>query len=178
MNPNAAAKWLADVEKWRADLGVTYEHLAYEMGFWNVEGSYAYAVISGTLTVTIKDQSVVRTGTLDANRGQTTRFLFPKMTNAHRPMTNVKFPVFLERRDICQWPLVNVRLPFFVLIPRPAPHTLFAIAEPKIAGVTSARYDAQIWVGCPPITSAYGELPMKKTLSVCVVVLLATTAAH
>ena len=34
------------------------------MGFWNVEGSSAYAVISGTLTVTIKGQSVVRTGTL------------------------------------------------------------------------------------------------------------------
>ena len=64
LNPNAPAKWLADVEKWRADLSVTYEHLSYEMGFWNVEGSYAYAVISGTLTVTIKGQSVVRTGTL------------------------------------------------------------------------------------------------------------------
>src|SRR5215510_4033200 len=38
LNPNAPAKWLADVEKWRADLGVTSEHLSYEMGFWNVEG--------------------------------------------------------------------------------------------------------------------------------------------
>jgi len=64
LNPNAPANWLKDVAKWRADLGVTYEHLAYEMGFWNVEGSSAYAVISGTLTVTIKGQSVVRTGTL------------------------------------------------------------------------------------------------------------------
>jgi hypothetical protein len=43
---------------------VTYEHLSYEMGFWNIEGSSAYAVILGTLTVTIKGQSVVRTGTL------------------------------------------------------------------------------------------------------------------
>ena len=34
------------------------------MGFWNVEGSYEYAVISGTLTVTIKGQSAVLTGTL------------------------------------------------------------------------------------------------------------------
>jgi hypothetical protein len=34
------------------------------MGFWNVEGSSAYAVISGILTVTIKGQSVVRAGTL------------------------------------------------------------------------------------------------------------------
>ena len=64
LNPNAPAHWLADVEKWREDLGVTAEHLSYEMGFWTVEGSSAYAVISGTLTVTMKGQSVVRTGTL------------------------------------------------------------------------------------------------------------------
>ncbi len=64
LNPNAPANWLADVEKWRRDLGVTKEHLSYEMGFWNVKGSSAYAVISGTLTVTINGQSVVRTGTL------------------------------------------------------------------------------------------------------------------
>jgi hypothetical protein len=37
LNPNAPANWLADVEKWRPDLGVTKEHLSYEMGFWNVE---------------------------------------------------------------------------------------------------------------------------------------------
>jgi hypothetical protein len=64
LNPNAPANWLADVEKWREGLGVTYEHLSYKMGFWNVEGSSAYAVVSGTLAVTIKGQSVVRTGTL------------------------------------------------------------------------------------------------------------------
>jgi hypothetical protein len=64
LNPNAPANWLNDVAKWRANLGVTHEHLSYEMGFWNVEGSSAYAVISGTLTVTIKEQDVVRTGTL------------------------------------------------------------------------------------------------------------------
>jgi ketosteroid isomerase-like protein len=64
LNPDAPANWLADVEKWRMDLGVTYEHLSYEMGFWNVEGAYAYAVIAGTLTVTIKGQTVARTGTL------------------------------------------------------------------------------------------------------------------
>jgi hypothetical protein len=52
------------LEKWRKDLGVTKEQLSYEMGFWNVDGSSAYAVVSGTLTVTIKDQSIVRTGTL------------------------------------------------------------------------------------------------------------------
>jgi hypothetical protein len=43
---------------------VTSEYLSYEMGFWNVEGSSAYAVISGTLRITIRGQSVVRTGTL------------------------------------------------------------------------------------------------------------------
>ncbi len=64
LNPDAPANWLADVEKWRKDLGVTYEHLSYEMGFWTVEGSSAYAVISGTLTVTIKGQTVDRTGIL------------------------------------------------------------------------------------------------------------------
>ena len=64
MNPNAPDNWLADVEKWRAGLGVTYEHLSYEMGFWNVEGDYAYAVISGNLSVTSAGQTAVRTGTL------------------------------------------------------------------------------------------------------------------
>ena len=64
LNPNAAANWLADVEKWRENVGVSHEYLSYEMGFWNVEGPYAYAVLSGTLTVTIKAQTVVRTGTL------------------------------------------------------------------------------------------------------------------
>jgi ketosteroid isomerase-like protein len=64
LNPNAPAKWITGVEDWRNALGVTKEHLSYEMGFWNVEGSSAYAVISGTLTMTLKDQSIVRTGTL------------------------------------------------------------------------------------------------------------------
>ena len=62
--PNAPANWLADVEKWRKDLGVTHERLTFEMGFWNVEGANAYAVIAGTLTIIIKGQTVVRTGTL------------------------------------------------------------------------------------------------------------------
>jgi hypothetical protein len=64
LNPNAPANWLADVEKWREDLGVSNEHLSYELGFWNVEGTSAYAVIFGTLSVTIKGQSTVRKGTL------------------------------------------------------------------------------------------------------------------
>ena len=64
LNPNAPTNWLGDVEKWRKNLGVSHEHMSYEMGCWNVEGSYAYAVIAGTLAVTIKGQSVARTGTL------------------------------------------------------------------------------------------------------------------
>ena len=56
LSPSAAANWLADVAKWRENLEVSSENLSYEMGFWNVEGSYAYAVIAGTLTVTIKGQ--------------------------------------------------------------------------------------------------------------------------
>jgi hypothetical protein len=74
LNPNAPTNWLADVEKWRENFGVTAENLSYEMGFWNVEGSDAYAVVSGSgsLSVTLKGQTVVRTGTLAytfANRG-------------------------------------------------------------------------------------------------------------
>ena len=64
LNPNAPANWLADVEKWREAFQVTSEHLSYEMGFSNVEGSHAYAVISATLMVTIKGQTAARTGTL------------------------------------------------------------------------------------------------------------------
>jgi ketosteroid isomerase-like protein len=64
LNPNAPANWLADVEKWRQSLGVSHERLTFEMGFSNVEGDHAYAVIAGTLTVTIKGQTMVRTGTL------------------------------------------------------------------------------------------------------------------
>ena len=64
LNPNAPANWLADVEKWREAFQVTSEHLAYETGFWNVEGANAYAVVSATLKVTIKGQSAARTGTL------------------------------------------------------------------------------------------------------------------
>ena len=64
LDPNAPANWLADVAKWRENLGVSHEHLSYEMGFWNIECSNAYAVIAGTLTVTIRGQTAARTGTL------------------------------------------------------------------------------------------------------------------
>jgi hypothetical protein len=64
LNPNAPANWLADAAKWRKDMGVVREQFDYEMGFWNVEGESAYAVISGALTITFKEQAVVRTGTL------------------------------------------------------------------------------------------------------------------
>ena len=45
LNPNAPVNWLADVDRWRKDLEVSHERLSYEMGFWNVESTYAYAVI-------------------------------------------------------------------------------------------------------------------------------------
>ncbi len=64
LSPNAPARWLSDVEKWRKANGVIEEHLSYEMGFWTVEGDYAYAVVSGTLTVKLRSQSLIRTGTL------------------------------------------------------------------------------------------------------------------
>ena len=64
LNPNAPANWLADVAKWREQFGVSHEHLSYEMGFWNVDGSNAYAVIAGTLTITVNGQNAVRAGTL------------------------------------------------------------------------------------------------------------------
>lgn len=64
LGPNAPANWLADCVLWRKKFGVTREHIAYTMGFWNVEGDSAYAVISGSLTVVIGDQPVIRTGTL------------------------------------------------------------------------------------------------------------------
>jgi ketosteroid isomerase-like protein len=64
LNPNAPDKWLADCAIWRKGLEVTHEHLDYEMGFWTVEGQYAYAVILGELSVTLKGQTVVRKGTL------------------------------------------------------------------------------------------------------------------
>ena len=64
LNPNAPTNWLADVEKWRETFQVTSEHLSYEMGFWNVEGAHAYAVVSATLMVTIKGQTSARNGTL------------------------------------------------------------------------------------------------------------------
>ena len=62
LNPNAPANWLADVEKWHKKFDVTGEHLSYEMGIWSVEGSSAYAVISGALSVTMKGQSITRNG--------------------------------------------------------------------------------------------------------------------
>ena len=62
LNPNAPANWLADVEKWHEKFGVTSENLAYELGIWAVEGTSAYAVVSGTLTVGLNGQTMTREG--------------------------------------------------------------------------------------------------------------------
>jgi hypothetical protein len=64
LNPNAPEHWLDDVAAWRKTNGVTEESVSYEMGFWNVEGDYAYAVISGSLAIKLQGQSLIRTGTL------------------------------------------------------------------------------------------------------------------
>jgi hypothetical protein len=64
LNPNGPAHWLDDAEKWRKANGVIEERFSYEMGFWNVEGDHAYVVISGTLTIKLKGQTVARTGNL------------------------------------------------------------------------------------------------------------------
>lgn len=64
LTPNAPARWLADVGKWRDAFDATYEHLAYEVGFCAMEGSPGYAVLSANVTLTLKGENVVRTGTL------------------------------------------------------------------------------------------------------------------
>jgi hypothetical protein len=76
LSPNGPARWPADAAKWRANLSVTSEALAYELTFFNAEGSSAYAVVSGALTIKTKSQTMVRTGTLAytfAKRGGTWR---------------------------------------------------------------------------------------------------------
>ena len=51
-------------DKWRQDLGVTYEHLSYEMGFWNVEGSRIRGHFGDSHCHDQRGQSVVRTARL------------------------------------------------------------------------------------------------------------------
>lgn len=64
ISPDAPAQWLAECVRWREKFDVSHESLSYEMSFWMVEGSHAYAVVSGTLTVIMKGQTVARTGLL------------------------------------------------------------------------------------------------------------------
>ena len=64
LNPNAPANWLADVAKWRENLASPTSTCRTKWGSGTWKGSNAYAVIAGTLTVTIKGQTVARTGTL------------------------------------------------------------------------------------------------------------------
>ena len=64
LNPNAPANWLADVAKWREDLGSLLRALILRNGVLERGRSCAYAVIAGTLTVTIRGQTTARTGTL------------------------------------------------------------------------------------------------------------------
>src|SRR5262249_20973684 len=64
LNPDAPAKWMADVEIWRKKFGVIKEEFVYEWGFSNVQGDFAYAVVSGTLTVTTNGPTLQTTGLL------------------------------------------------------------------------------------------------------------------
>jgi hypothetical protein len=64
LNPDAPAKWMADAEIWRKKLDVIKEEFIYEWGFWNVEDSYAYAAVSGTLNVATKGPTLQTTGLL------------------------------------------------------------------------------------------------------------------
>ena len=65
LNPNAPANWLADVSRSGARPWASHTSTCrtkWDSGTWRARD--AYAVIAGTFTVTIKGQTVARTGTL------------------------------------------------------------------------------------------------------------------
>lgn len=66
IGPDAAARWWADAEVWAHNGGVTKEHIAVEeIRYSEVDGSRGYAVLSATLTITLKAaQPIVRNGIL------------------------------------------------------------------------------------------------------------------
>jgi hypothetical protein len=63
---NAQARWWADAERWGEELGVASEHISVEKTLHSqVVGTRAYAVLSATLTVGLKNgESIIRPGTL------------------------------------------------------------------------------------------------------------------
>ncbi len=66
IGPNALKQWWADAEKWAEDLGVEKEHLAFrDILAWGLSGNRAYASISATLTITLKNaETIIRPGIL------------------------------------------------------------------------------------------------------------------
>jgi ketosteroid isomerase-like protein len=66
IGPNALDKWWADAEKWNKDMGVESEDLSSEgIRAWVVSGDRAYASISATLRIKLKQgQSLTRPGIL------------------------------------------------------------------------------------------------------------------
>lgn len=66
LGPNAQSRWWADAETWAKDLGVLGEHISIqEILHWQVVGTRAYAVISATLTITLrKGEPITRPGIL------------------------------------------------------------------------------------------------------------------
>src|SRR5262249_13410526 len=63
---NVPARWWGDAEKWAHDLGVANEHIAIqEVHHSQVVGSHAYAVLSATLTISLrKGETITRPGLL------------------------------------------------------------------------------------------------------------------
>jgi ketosteroid isomerase-like protein len=66
IGPKALAEWWADTETWAKEGGVEKEYLAYNgMPAWGLSGARAYASISATLTITLKNRTqITRPGIL------------------------------------------------------------------------------------------------------------------
>ena len=66
IGPGAEARWWADAEAWGKALGVQKEHISLEgVRCCEVSGTRAYAVLSATLTITLKaGEPIVRPGIL------------------------------------------------------------------------------------------------------------------
>jgi ketosteroid isomerase-like protein len=66
IGPGAEARWWADAETWAKEGGVLKEHISIEeVRHSEVSGNRAYAVLSATLTITLKaGESIVRPGIL------------------------------------------------------------------------------------------------------------------
>jgi ketosteroid isomerase-like protein len=66
IGPSAQARWWSDAETWATEGGVLKEHISIEeVRYSEVSGNRAYAVLSATLTITLKAGApIVRPGIL------------------------------------------------------------------------------------------------------------------